>query len=142
MMEWLNEVSQNLPAWVVSWCSIAVSFITAIGLPSIVACIRTYSKASVYLYNAKKLTKHQNELTAKHNRQNELLVSFVKTQIKLLEVMKNAEHNPAKKKQYEEQINIDIEYLGEFEQLKMDGVELVDKKQLKEMKKVKIVKDK
>lgn len=142
MMDWLNEFSQNLPAWVVSWVSIGASFITAIGLPSIIACARTYSKAGLYLYNAKKLTDHQNELVAKHNKQNMLLVDFVKTQIAMLEMMASTEHNIAKKKNLETQIELDNKYLEEFKELKVDGIELATKEQIKQMKKIKLVRDK
>ena len=142
MMEWLNEFSQNLPAWVVSWVSVAASFITAIGLPSIIACARTYSKAGLYLYNAKKLTEHQNELVAKHNKQNELMINFLVSQIALLEGMAQKEHNPTKKANLVNQIELDKTYLTEFEELKVGNVELATKEQIKHMKKIKIVKDK
>lgn len=142
MMEWLNEFSQNLPAWVVSWVSVAASFITAIGLPSIIACAKTYSKAGLYLYNAKKLTEHQNELVAKHNKQNELMINFLVSQIALLEGMAQKEHNPTKKANLVNQIEIDKTYLTEFEELKVGNVELATKEQIKQMKKIKIVKDK
>lgn len=142
MMEWLNEFSQNLPAWVVSWVSVAASFITAIGLPSIIACARTYSKAGLYLYNAKKLTEHQNELVAKHNKQNELMINFLVSQIALLEGMAQKEHNPTKKANLVNQIELDKTYLTEFEELKVGNVELATKEQIKQMKKIKIVKDK
>ena len=142
MMEWLNEFSQNLPAWIVSWVSVAASFITAIGLPSIIACARTYSKAGLYLYNAKKLTEHQNELVAKHNKQNELMINFLVSQIALLEGMAQKEHNPTKKANLVNQIELDKTYLTEFEELKVGNVELATKEQIKQMKKIKIVKDK
>ena len=142
MMEWLNEFSQKLPAWVVSWVSVAASFITAIGLPSIIACARTYSKAGLYLYNAKKLTEHQNELVAKHNKQNELMINFLVSQIALLEGMAQKEHNPTKKANLVNQIELDKTYLKEFEELKVGNVELATKEQIKQMKKIKIVKDK
>lgn len=142
MMDWLNEFSQNLPAWVVSWVSVAASFITAIGLPSIIACARTYSKAGLYLYNAKKLTEHQNELVAKHNKQNELMINFLVSQIALLEGMAQKEHNPTKKANLVNQIELDKTYLTEFEELKVGNVELATKEQIKQMKKIKIVKDK
>lgn len=141
-MNWLNEFSQNLPAWVVSWVSVAASFITAIGLPSIIACARTYSKAGLYLYNAKKLTEHQNELVAKHNKQNELMINFLVSQIALLEGMAQKEHNPTKKANLVNQIELDKTYLTEFEELKVGNVELATKEQIKQMKKIKIVKDK
>ena len=142
MMAWLHEFSQNLPAWVVSWVSVAASFITAIGLPSIIACARTYSKAGLYLYNAKKLTEHQNELVAKHNKQNELMINFLVSQIALLEGMAQKEHNPTKKANLVNQIELDKTYLTEFEELKVGNVELATKEQIKQMKKIKIVKDK
>lgn len=142
MMEWLNEFSQNLPAWVVSWVSVAASFITAIGLPSIIACARTYSKAGLYLYNAKKLTEHQNELVAKHNKQNELMINFLVSQIALLEGMAQKEHNPTKKANLVNQIELDKTYLTEFEELKVGNVELATKEQIKQMKKIKLVRDK
>ena len=142
MMDWLNEFSQNLPAWVVSWVSIGASFITAIGLPSIIACARTYSKAGLYLYNAKKLTEHQNELVAKHNKQNELMINFLVSQIALLEGMAQKEHNPTKKANLVNQIELDKTYLTEFEELKVGNIELATKEQIKQMKKIKIVKDK
>lgn len=142
MTDWINEFSQNLPAWVVSWISIAGSFITAIGLPSIVACAKTYSKAGLYLYNAKRLTEHQNELVAKHNKQNELMINFLVSQIALLEGMAQKEHNPTKKANLVNQIELDKTYLKEFEELKVGNVELATKEQIKQMKKIKIVKDK
>lgn len=141
-MNWLNEFSQNLPAWVVSWVSVAASFITAIGLPSIIACARTYSKAGLYLYNAKKLTEHQNELVAKHNKQNELMINFLVSQIALLEGMAQKEHNPTKKANLVNQIELDKTYLTEFEELKVGNVELATKEQIKQMKKIKLVRDK
>ena len=142
MMDWITEFSQNLPAWVVSWVSIGASFITAIGLPSIIACAKTYSKAGLYLYNAKKLTEHQNELVAKHNKQNELMINFLVSQIALLEGMAEKEHNPTKKANLLNQIELDKTYLTEFEELKVGNVELATKEQIKQMKKIKIVKGK
>lgn len=141
-MDWLTNLMNNIPAWVITCVSTATTFICAIGLPSIVACCRTYSKASVYLYNAKKLTNHQNELVAKHNQQNELMVSFIKTQIATLTLLCQQEHNVNKKQTIEKQIEVNKEYLTQLDNLKVDGVEMATKQEIRQMKKVKIVKEK
>src|SRR5574344_917695 len=57
MWQWLEDLFTQAKIYI----PMILAFITSLGIPTIIATCRTVSKATVYLYNVKKLQKKTNE---------------------------------------------------------------------------------
>lgn len=130
--DWLNELFTNANIYIPT----IISFLSALGIPAIVATCRTAAKASVYLYNVKKLQKKTNENIDYTNAIKERYINSLNNEKEYLNQELAIIHNEKRKQLINarlDYINNDIANLSKIE---VGHIELSTAKEIKEEKKL------